>query len=111
MTSSPVLCQLKFGDLFNLDTNVNNKGIGVVLMQERKRITFVSKATSLKSIRICVRERTLESLTCSQIVEALFGGYQVYYQNMPKNAQVSSRLAGAHNGSIERGNEIVGIEL
>lgn len=57
MTQTPVVAMLKFGKHFTLETYACGKGIGAVLMQESRPISFLSKAIRIRNWALSVYEK------------------------------------------------------
>jgi Reverse transcriptase (RNA-dependent DNA polymerase)/RNase H-like domain found in reverse transcriptase len=49
MCSAPILAMPNFNDPFIMETNASDKGLGAVLMQGKRPITFLSKAIGIKN--------------------------------------------------------------
>lgn len=59
MVTVPVLAFLDFYREFIIETDASGKGLGAMLMQEGRPLTFISKALSLQSQNKSVYEREL----------------------------------------------------
>ncbi|KAL0361456.1 UNVERIFIED_CONTAM: Transposon Ty3-I Gag-Pol polyprotein [Sesamum radiatum] len=57
MVSAPVLTLPDFSKPFVLETDASDKGIGAVLMQDKRTIAYLSKALSLKNQALSVYEK------------------------------------------------------
>lgn len=62
MCIAPVLAMPDFNQNFILETNASNKGIGVVLMQGKRPIAYLSKALGAKSQQLSTYEKEFLAL-------------------------------------------------
>jgi RNase H-like domain found in reverse transcriptase len=62
MCSAPVLTMSNFSDPFIIEIDASNKGLGVVLMQGRRPIAFLSKALGVKNQALSTYEKELLAL-------------------------------------------------
>jgi hypothetical protein len=67
MTSTPVLALLDFSEQFIVETDASDVGLGAVLMQNEKPITFLSKPLSLPNKFLSIYEK--EFLPLIMVVE------------------------------------------
>jgi len=59
MTEAPLLALLDFSKKFVVETNASDKGIGVVLMQERRPLAYISQALAPKHLGLSVYDKEL----------------------------------------------------
>ncbi|KAL0314016.1 UNVERIFIED_CONTAM: Retrovirus-related Pol polyprotein from transposon.6, partial [Sesamum angustifolium] len=62
MTTAPVLAMPDFSKPFIVETDASGKGIGVVLMQEGRPITYLSKALAAKNLGLSTYEKEFLAL-------------------------------------------------
>ncbi|KAJ4807007.1 polyprotein [Rhynchospora pubera] len=62
MTSAPVLAMPDFNKPFVIETNASEKGIGAVLMQEKKPLAYISKSLGIKNQGLSTYEKEFLAL-------------------------------------------------
>lgn len=62
MSTTPVLALPDFTKPFTIETNACQKGIGAVLMQDRKPLAYLSKAIGVRNMGMSIYEKELLAL-------------------------------------------------
>lgn len=64
----------KFRNSFSIETETNNKDIGIVLMQKNQLITFISKTLSPRNqTKPVYKKKNYGSFLCRRVIAVLFG--------------------------------------